>query len=193
MKRFKFGNTKVYVVPGTNHRFRTEHDARYYCEQNNIDFATVEKYDSKKEYDRWLELQMLEKGGLIVNLQRQVEYEIIPAHFETRLVRTKTVKNWLVLETEKYGVYFPSKKEATAYCKDKGIPTKNISSVVRNEPVYKTFCVEKNAVYTADFVYYENGQLVVEDVKSDITRKEADYVLRRKLMLHVHGIRIKET
>jgi hypothetical protein len=59
--------------------------------------------------------------------------------------------------------------------------------------VYKNVCIEQNAVYTADFVYYENGQLVVEDVKSDITRKEADYVLRRKLMLHVHGIRIKET
>lgn len=193
MRRFKFGNTKVYVVPGTQHRFRTEHDARYYCEQNNVDFATVEKYDSKKEYDRWLELQMLEKGGVISDLRRQVEYEIIPAHNETRMVKLKLVKKWLVLESETYGVYFPTKKEATEYCKSKGISTKYISSLVENEPVYKTVCIEKNAVYTADFVYIENGDTVVEDVKSDITRKEADYVLRRKLMLHVYGVRIKET
>lgn len=193
MKRFKFGNTKVYVVPGTQHRFRTEHDAKYYCEQNNIDFATVEKYDSKKEYDRWLELQMLEKGGAISDLQRQVEYEIIPAHYETIHMRDKNVKKWLVYTSVHDGIVFDTKKAATEYCKEKGYHTMRITPHSYVEPVYKQVCIEKNAVYTADFVYIENGQLVVEDVKSDITRKEADYVLRRKLMLHVHGIRIKET
>lgn len=52
--------------------------------------------------------------------------------------------------------------------------------------------LEQNAVYTADFTYRENGQLVVVDVKSEITRKQADYVLRRKLMLYRNGIKITE-
>ena len=40
---------------------------------------------------------------------------------------------------------------------------------------------EKGAKYTADFMYMENGKIIVEDVKSEITVKKPDYVLRRKL------------
>lgn len=189
MARFKFGNTKVYVVPGSAHKFRTEHDARFYCEQNGIDFSLVEKYDSKKEYDRWRELQMLEKNGNITNLRRQVEYEIIPAHYEDKIVRYKSVKSYLVK-----GFVFGTKTAARDFCKAGGIPSKTIVTEERTEPVIKSVCVEKNAVYTADFVYTdENGKEIVEDVKSDITRKEADYVLRRKLMLFIHKIKILET
>lgn len=195
-KRFKFGNQKIYVVPGSDHRFRTEHDAKFYCEQNGIDFATVEKYDSKKEYDRWLELQMLEKTGEIVNLRRQVEYELIPAKYETVKVKDRVVRDWFVPYDLPSGVHVyqcMTRKKAETFAKANKIPYKEIYSKEHTEPVYKEVCIEQNAVYTADFVYYENGQLVVEDVKSEVTRKEADYVLRRKLMLHVHGIRIKET
>lgn len=53
--------------------------------------------------------------------------------------------------------------------------------------------IERAAHYTADFRYIDKqGNEVVEDVKSKATAKLADYVLRRKLMLHVHGIEIKE-
>lgn len=54
-------------------------------------------------------------------------------------------------------------------------------------------CIEKAAMYHADFVYIdtETGMKVVEDVKSEAT-KTKDYILRRKLMLYVHGIIIKE-
>ena len=38
-------------------------------------------------------------------------------------------------------------------------------------------------------MYYENGVKVVEDTKGYRTR---DYVLKRKLMLLVHNIKIKE-
>lgn len=51
---------------------------------------------------------------------------------------------------------------------------------------------ERSASYTADFRYVEDGQLIVEDVKSVVTIKKPDYVLRRKLMLHVYGIEVKE-
>lgn len=52
--------------------------------------------------------------------------------------------------------------------------------------------LERECSYVADFVYKEDRRTVVEDVKSPITRKEATYILKRKLMLHVHGIRIRE-
>ncbi len=36
-------------------------------------------FDSKKEYRRWCELCLLEKAGEIKDLQRQIEFELIPA------------------------------------------------------------------------------------------------------------------
>ena len=52
-----------------------------------------------------------------------------------------------------------------------------------------TRLLEKECVYIADFVYMENGELVVEDTKGFKTK---DYIIKRKLMLYTHGIRIKE-
>ena len=50
--------------------------------------------------------------------------------------------------------------------------------------------VERACVYVADFVYHdENGDIVVEDSKGFKTR---DYIIKRKLMLFVYSIRIKE-
>lgn len=55
--------------------------------------------------------------------------------------------------------------------------------------------LEQNCEYVADFVYrdLESGEEVVEDVKgyTDSTAY-AVYVVKRKLMLSVHGIRVKE-
>lgn len=49
--------------------------------------------------------------------------------------------------------------------------------------------LEKECTYVADFVYEENGKEIVEDTKGFKTK---DYILKRKLMLYIHGIRIKE-
>lgn len=49
--------------------------------------------------------------------------------------------------------------------------------------------LEKECSYIADFVYTQNGEIVVEDTKGFRTK---DYIIKRKLMLWVHGIRIKE-
>lgn len=51
-------------------------------------------------------------------------------------------------------------------------------------------CVEKSVVYVADFVYTHEGKLMVEDAKGVRT---ADYVIKRKLMLYLKGIKILET
>lgn len=52
-------------------------------------------------------------------------------------------------------------------------------------------CLEKSCKYIADFVYTDNstGVAVVEDTKGVRTK---DYIIKRKLMLYLHGIRIKE-
>jgi hypothetical protein len=53
--------------------------------------------------------------------------------------------------------------------------------------------VERACTYVADFVYTENGATVVEDVKGyKGGGAYAIFTIKRKLMLHVHGIRIKE-
>ena len=56
-------------------------------------------------------------------------------------------------------------------------------------PKTKKICIEQGVSYIADFCYIENGRTVVEDTKGFKTK---DYIIKRKLMLHVHGIKIKE-
>lgn len=53
--------------------------------------------------------------------------------------------------------------------------------------------VERAAVYTSDFSYYltVTGEKIVEDVKCEKTKTET-YVLRRKLIYKIYGIKIKE-
>lgn len=50
--------------------------------------------------------------------------------------------------------------------------------------------LEREVSYVADFVYTEDGKRIVEDTKGFRT---ADYILKRKMMLYFHGIKIKET
>ena len=52
--------------------------------------------------------------------------------------------------------------------------------------------IEREVSYIADFVYEENGQTIVEDVKGGSATKTDAYVIKRKLMLYVHGIRVRE-
>lgn len=51
--------------------------------------------------------------------------------------------------------------------------------------------LERKCSYVADFVYWdlENNCMVVEDAKGMRTK---EYIIKRKLMLHIYGIRIKE-
>lgn len=53
--------------------------------------------------------------------------------------------------------------------------------------------IERKVEYVADFVYTEtkSGEVVVEDTKSPATRTR-DYIIKRKLMRHIHGIKIRE-
>jgi uncharacterized protein YejL (UPF0352 family) len=49
---------------------------------------------------------------------------------------------------------------------------------------------ERPCKYIADFVYIQDGKQVVEDVKG---QRLPEYIIKRKLMLMIHGITILET
>ena len=91
------------------------------------------------------------------------------------------------------GRWFASGFERSRYIdlkmmEDSGI-IKNLRTQVKYEVIPKQQG-ERAAHYIADFVYEdENGNEVVEDTKGFST---PDYVLKRKLMLFVNGIRIQE-
>ena len=54
----------------------------------------------------------------------------------------------------------------------------------------KVICVEKSVTYRADFCYYlKDGTFIVEDTKGIRTK---DFIIKRKLMLYILGIKIKE-
>lgn len=55
--------------------------------------------------------------------------------------------------------------------------------------VRKGKLIERECSYIADYIYKRNGETVVEDTKGFRTK---DYVIKRKLMLFIHGIKIKE-
>lgn len=106
-----------------------------------------EKFDSRKELQRWLELRLLERSGEITDLRRQVKFELIPVQRE-------------------------------------------LDTTGRRGGVIKGKVIEHGVSYVADFVYKDKkGNTVVEDTKGMRTK---EYVIKRKLMLYMHGIRIRE-
>ena len=106
-----------------------------------------ETFDSSKEYRRFCELKLLQRGKRISELRRQVKFVLIPTQ----------------REPDEIGVRGGVKKGKV---------------------------IEQEVAYIADFVYVnDKGATVVEDTKGFKTK---DYIIKRKLMLYVHGIRIQE-
>ena len=67
--------------------FKREKGKKY----NNKTFeAEGYKWDSQKEFQRWLVLKDAKAQGLITDLQRQVKFELIPAVREDYVVHLKT-------------------------------------------------------------------------------------------------------
>lgn len=110
-------------------------NSKYHARKTTVDGIT---FDSRKEANRWTELRLMEKAGMIKDLERQKPFELIPSQKDPDTGKT----------------------------------------------------IERACYYLADFVYTENGNIVVEDckgVKTDV------YILKRKIMLYRYGIRIRET
>lgn len=95
------------------------------------------------------------------------------------------------------GITFDSKKEANRYLELKLLLR---AGQIKNLELQKEYTLipalkvdgklaERACKYKADFVYEENGETVVEDTKGYRT---PEYKIKRKLMLFIHNIRIRE-
>ena len=96
------------------------------------------------------------------------------------------------------GITFDSKKEAARYSELKLLERAGEVHELRRQVKFVLIppqkengkVIERECSYIADFVYNDKeGRLVVEDTKGVKTK---DYIIKRKLMLHVHGIRVRE-
>lgn len=124
---------------------------------------------------------------------------------------------WQELSMSKYkskkvtidGITFDSKKEARRYQELKILEKANIISDLKLQVKYvlipaqrepdvigkrggikKGSLIERECSYIADFVYTDSkGKIRVEDTKGVRTK---EYIIKRKLMLYIHGIRISE-
>lgn len=94
------------------------------------------------------------------------------------------------VETYYDGKKFDSKKECERY---KELKQSNVEDLQCQVKYPITINGVKVCGYVADFVYKNHkGELVVEDVKSEHTRKLPVYRIKMKLMKAVYGIEIKE-
>jgi hypothetical protein len=95
------------------------------------------------------------------------------------------------------GITFDSAKEYRRWCElsllERAGTIQNLQRQVKFELIPSQRIdgkvIERPCTYFADFVYTENGKMVVEDTKGFRT---TDYIIKRKLLLWVHGIRIQE-
>lgn len=90
------------------------------------------------------------------------------------------------------GITFDSKHEAERYAKLKLLQRSGrIQNLQRQVPfeLVPRQGKERAVKYIADFVYEENGKIIVEDAKG---LRPRDYIIKRKLMLWVHGIKVRE-
>ena len=122
-----------------------------------------------------------------------------------RWYRTNKYKN---TKTIVDGIEFDSRKEAARYKELKlleaageisnlEMQVKFVLIPTQREPdfvgvrgvIKKGKVIEKECSYLADFVYIRDGEVIVEDTKGIRTK---DYIIKRKLMLYLLGIRIQE-
>ena len=96
------------------------------------------------------------------------------------------------------GITFDSKKEANRYCELKILEKAGEIDCLKRQVKYELIpaqrldgkVIERAVHYIADFVYKnKGGELIVEDTKGFRT---PDYIIKRKLMLWVYNIRIRE-
>lgn len=78
---------------------------------NKVVYADGERFDSKKEYQRWKELQILETAGVIQNLRRQVSYPLM----KTQRKKGERTRRMVVYKAD--FVYIENGKEVVEDCK----------------------------------------------------------------------------
>lgn len=104
--------------------------------------------------------------------------------------RPKYGNKWVELD----GLRFQSAKEAHRYSELKLLQQAGEIRDLETQPPYE---MHVNGLlvttYIADFRYRDKGGgLVVEDAKSEATRRIRAYVIKKKLLKAIYGIEVKE-
>ena len=92
---------------------------------------------------------------------------------------------------------FDSLKEYRRYCELRLLERANAITDLQRQVKYELVpsqringkVVERACTYVADFVFKKDGETIVEDTKGFRTK---DYIIKRKLMLYIHKIQIRE-
>ena len=105
------------------------------------------------------------------------------------------------VKTEIDGITFASRHEANRFIELKYMERAGLIKDLQLQRVFTLIGTQKDkdgkvlehpVKYIADFVYKDqSGKIVVEDAKSAATRTPV-YLIKRKLMLSIYGIRIQE-
>lgn len=97
------------------------------------------------------------------------------------------------VKTERDGVTYDSAKESRVLAE---LEMRERAGHIRDLRRQVQFAIVVNQIHICDFiadaVYQEGARRVVIDVKSDITRKNPVYRLKRKLLAAVLGIEVEE-
>ena|SRR6185312_1839029 len=109
----------------------------------------------------------------------------------------KKVRKYRNKKCEADGIKFDSKKERDRYIHLKILLKQGEIGLLE---LQKPFLLieanetERKCEYVADFCYWDikTGKQIIEDVKSDFTRKLPVYIMKRKLMKAKFNIEIKE-
>lgn len=128
-------------------------------------------------------------GTAVVISSRKVKHGLPPAP-HAKWKKSKYRNEPMLID----GIRFDSKKEALRWRELKLLESAGkISGLERQVE----FPLAVNGVvvccYRADAVYLEDGKRVVEDTKSEITRRHPVYRLKRKLLAAALGVEIRET
>ena len=140
--------------------------------------------------------QARQKGATLMRFNN------LPKHFNSQAVRIKAANKSKYLNTKAVcnGITFDSKKEMQRYLflfnlyENKVITDLKLQHVFTLQEAYTTPAGERvrAITYKADFSYCYNGRLIVEDVKSEITRKKPDYRIKVKMMQDKFDIKVIE-
>jgi len=112
---------------------------------------------------------------------------------------TKTIVDGIEFDSQKEAARYKELKllEAAGEISNLEMQVKFVLIPTQREPdfvgvrggIKKGKVIEKECSYLADFVYIRDGEVIVEDTKGIRTK---DYIIKRKLMLYLLGIRIQE-
>jgi len=115
------------------------------------------------------------------------------AEYRKRMGKSNSTKH-LNIKTEVDGVTFDSRKESKRWFELSQLQKRGEISELQRQTTWE-FTVNNKPIckYIADFEYIKNGQRIVEDTKSEHTRKLPVYRIKKKLMAACYNIEIKET